>query len=196
MRSAFQRHELSLVPFFFCRPLAAAGCPPNGTVLPLQVLSMPNITALLYTHNDGERIGRALESLRACDELMVVDRGSSDDSLRIAREYGATIRRVEECEHPTRVAACPWVLCLLPTESVSEALESSLYEWKLYPKSDVARIAACSLFVREEVAGGWGEPLPETRLVPRDWVEWSGTLPRELRSTMLLQGDLLRFRIP
>jgi glycosyltransferase involved in cell wall biosynthesis len=157
---------------------------------------MPPITALIHTYNDGARIGRTLESLRACDEFIVVDRGSSDQCVRIAREYGAIVRSAGVCPLPSRIAACPWVLCVLPTESISEALESSLYEWKLYAESDVSPIAACSMFVREEVEGGWGEPCPETRLVPRDWHEWEGDLPRELRSSMLLQGDLLRFRNP
>ena len=157
---------------------------------------MPPITALIHTLNDGARIGRALESLHACDEIMVVDGGSSDESIRIARDYGAIVRQAETCEHPNRIAACPWVFCVLPTELVSEALESSLYEWKLYPEADVGGIAGCSLFVREENDGGWGDPRPETRLVRRDWPEWDGPLPREMRSTMLLQGDLLRFRTP
>jgi len=157
---------------------------------------MPPITALIYTYNDGARLGRALESLRACDEFIVVDSGSSDETVRIAQEYGAFVRRAGECAQPGRVAASPWILCVLPTEAITEALESSLYEWKLHTESDVARIAACSMFVREEVEGGWGEPCAETRLVPRDWQEWEAGLPRELRSSMLLQGDLLRFRNP
>jgi len=176
--------------------LFGGSCPIHRTVLPLQVPSMPTITALVYTHNDAERIGRTLETLRACDELLVVDRGSSDGTVRIAREYGAVVQHAKDCAQPSRLAACPWVLCLLPTESVSESLESSLYEWKLYAEEDVTRVAACSLFVRDEIAGGWGDGVPETRLVRRDWLEWNGALPRELRSTMLLQGDLLRFRTP
>jgi glycosyltransferase involved in cell wall biosynthesis len=157
---------------------------------------MPPISALLHTLNDGAHIGRALESLRACDEIVVVDRGSSDDCVRIAREYGARVLRAEECEQPHRLAVCPWVLCVLPTELVSEGLESSLYEWKLYAETDVARVAAGSVFVREEVEGEWGDAIPETRLIRRDWTEWNGILPRECRSSMVLQGDLLRFRKP
>lgn len=157
---------------------------------------MPPITALLHTLNDEKRIGRALETLRSCDEILVIDQGSSDDCLRAARQYGAVIRHAETAATAIQHAACPWILCVLPSESVSEGLESSLYEWKLYAESDVVRIAACSLFVREETESGWGDPIPETRLVRRDWKDWNGWLPMEMRSSMLLQGDLLRFRAP
>ena len=157
---------------------------------------MPLITAILHSHNDGARLGRALETLRPCDEIVVIDHDSSDDSVRVARQYGAVIRRAVEGEAASRLASCPWVLCLLPTESVSEALESSLYEWKLYSAEDVEHIAACSLFVREELEEGWGNPQPETRLIPRTWTEWKGALPGGPRSSMLLQGDVLRFRNP
>jgi hypothetical protein len=33
---------------------------------------MPKITALLHTHNDALRLGRALDSLRPCDEVLVI----------------------------------------------------------------------------------------------------------------------------
>ena len=32
---------------------------------------MPKFTALLRTHNDALRLGRALQSLRPCDEVLV-----------------------------------------------------------------------------------------------------------------------------
>ena len=158
--------------------------------------TMPPITALLHTFNDGLRLGRALETLRACDELLVIDHGSTDNSLHVAREYGATVRDGYAPEQSSRFAANLWVLCVLPSESVSESLESSLYEWKSYSENDVTRIAACSMFVRKETDSGWEESTPETRLVRRDWVEWNGALPRESRASMLLQGDLRRFRRP
>jgi glycosyltransferase involved in cell wall biosynthesis len=37
---------------------------------------MPQLTALIHTHNDELRLGRALESLRPCDELLIFDHGS------------------------------------------------------------------------------------------------------------------------
>ncbi len=55
---------------------------------------MPPITAFLHTHNDARHLGRALESLRPCDEILIIDHGSTDSTLRVAREYGAAIRNI------------------------------------------------------------------------------------------------------
>jgi len=96
---------------------------------------MPGITAILHTHNDALRIARAVESLRPCDEVLVIDHGSLDDTCRIARIFGARViaEHANEAEprHSLQEAQHDWIFCLLPTESVGEALEASLLEWKL-----------------------------------------------------------------
>ena len=52
---------------------------------------MALITALLHTENDGLRLGRALETVYACDGIVVVDHGSRDSTVRVAREYVARV---------------------------------------------------------------------------------------------------------
>jgi len=89
-----------------------------------------------------------------------------------------------------------WILYLLPSESLSEGLQASLYEWKLYESEDVRHITACSVFVRLETDLGWKEQPPNTRLVPKHWSHWNGNLPADDLRSMLLQGDLLRFEWP
>jgi glycosyltransferase involved in cell wall biosynthesis len=160
---------------------------------------MPSITAILNTHNDAARLGRALETLQPCDEIMIVDHGSTDATLRVAREYAATLRTASPDQSAAvhlASAQYDWALYLLPSESLTEALEASLFEWKLYKARDVAGIAACSALVREETGNGWAETSASTRLVPKNWSHWNGNLPRDDQRSMLLQGDLLRFRLP
>jgi cellulose synthase/poly-beta-1,6-N-acetylglucosamine synthase-like glycosyltransferase len=160
---------------------------------------MPPITAILHTLNDASRLGRALETLRPCDEILVVDHGSTDATLSIARQHGARITTADPQDPPEKHAAAAshdWVLCLLPSESLSEGLEASLFEWKLYALEDVQKVTACSTFVRLETDQGWVEQAPSTRLVPKDWKHWSGNLPAHDQRSMLLQGALLRFCQP
>lgn len=158
---------------------------------------MPPITALLHTENDARRLGRALESLRVCDEIVLVDHRSQDATVRIAREYGAHVVRAEPDESLDfylKSAQCSWIFCLEARESVGEGLEATLLEWKsLPPVPD----QAFSIGLREETAHGWGElSLPQTRLVPRNWRHWQYRLPANDSQARVLEGELLRFVFP
>lgn len=160
---------------------------------------MPPITALLHTRNDAFRLGRALETLRPCDEILVVDHGSHDATLRIAREYGARLIAARDDSTPPghylQLARHSWVLCLEPRESLTESLEASLFEWE--SESSGRSAPAFSAFLREETAAGWLEhPTPHTRLVPQLWDRWEGSLPAHEPSSMVLEGELLRFILP
>src|ERR1700730_9443170 len=131
---------------------------------------MPPITALLYTANDGLRLGRALETLRACEEIIVVDHDSSDETLRIAREYGAQVlsgKSGADRRNYLMSARYNWILCLESRESITEGLEATLYEWRSARDVDT-NAAAFAVSIREETSDAWlDHPSPQTRLVPR-----------------------------
>lgn len=157
---------------------------------------MPSITAVIHTYNDALRLGRCLETLYPCDEIVIVDHGSQDGTLRVAHEYGARVLAVTvgDVQGLPRLAIGDWILCLDARESLTESLAASLYEWKT--ESSVGQ-PAFSMFVREESAEGWIEnPRPQTRLVPISWDRWQGKLPMNETSASILEGDLLRFVLP
>ena len=49
------------------------------------------LTACLIVQNEQERLPAALDSVAFCDEVIVVDGGSSDRTVEIARSAGATV---------------------------------------------------------------------------------------------------------
>jgi cellulose synthase/poly-beta-1,6-N-acetylglucosamine synthase-like glycosyltransferase len=164
---------------------------------------MPSITALLHTENDAPRLGRCLETLYPCDYILVVDHGSRDGTVRLAREYGAHVIAAAPGTTPDHYlrsappgwAAPGWLLSLDPRESLTESLAASLFELKSQSKAD--RGVAFSVFLREETANGWLEiPAPQTRLVPHTWKLWDGNLPLSEPSAVALEGELLRFVFP
>ena len=163
---------------------------------------MPSITAVLHTHNDGLRLGRCLETLYPCDQILIVDRSSTDATIDVARDYGARIvsaasSRTPQWKSLIRSASSPgssasWILCLDPHESVSESLAASLYEWKSNPAG-----ASAAVYVREETPTGWvSHPGAETRLVPANWPTWDAILPANDAAAVALAGELLRFSLP
>ncbi len=159
---------------------------------------MPPITALLHTENDALRLGRTLEMLLPCHDLLIVDHHSTDATLRVAREYGARIVTADSqtgANHYLDLAGSDWILCMEPAESITESLQASLFEWSALAAP--ARGTAFSVFVREQTGENWLElPAPETRLVPRDWTRWQGQLPAPEPSAIALEGELLRFALP
>jgi len=161
---------------------------------------MPPITALLHTANDALRLGRTLEMILPCSEIVVVDHHSTDATRRVAREYGArhiTADRDETANRYLDLARYDWILCMRPGESITESLQASLFEWSALPGSTVAGGVAFSVFVREQTGEHWLElPAPETRLIPRSWPRWHGRLHGDEPSAVTLEGELLRFDLP
>ncbi len=163
---------------------------------------MPALTALLHARNDALRLGRALETLLPCDEILVVDHGTHSATRRIAREYGARVVSAQANITPSQclhLARHDWILCLEPRESLSEALAASLFEWKAgwKPKAQSPEPIAFSFLLRQETPNGWQIDLtPQTRLVPRDWSHWQNLLPASEPSAITLEGALLSFIQP
>ena len=91
------------------------------------------ISATIITFNEERNIARAIESLRCCDEILILDSGSNDRTVEIATNLGA---RVEEASWhgyaaqkniAAELAANDWVFALDADESLSEALEAEIW---------------------------------------------------------------------
>lgn len=89
---------------------------------------MPRLSAIVITHNEARNIEDCLESLAFCDERIVVDGGSTDDTVILARQKGARV-----IEHPFEgfgpqknfalsQASGEWILSLDADERVRPAL--------------------------------------------------------------------------
>lgn len=158
---------------------------------------MPKITALLHTHNDALRLGRALDSLRPCDEVLVIDSASEDDTEKIAREHGAHLKQAIPGVTPGAYAMDAehqWILCLRPNESLSDDLEAALFEWK---DQDLDENVKCfRVPIRKENGAGWEKLPPETRLINRARMNWVGDMPPDDTCSVILDGDLLLFHEP
>lgn len=161
-----------------------------------QLTSVPKITALIHAHDDGARLGRLLDSLRPCDEVLVIAHKADEETQRVAREHGATMKpAVAGVGLGTYLVDThhDWVLCARPNEALSEGLEAALFEWK---NKDPGDVMAFSIRVREEGESGWKICPAETRLVNRKRLNWTGELPPNDPNAPTLSGDLLRFGTP
>jgi glycosyltransferase involved in cell wall biosynthesis len=158
---------------------------------------MPKISALLHTHNDALRLGRALDSLRPCDEVLIIDQASEDETEKVAREHGATFKTAiagVTSGAYAMDAAHEWILYLRCNEALSDELEATLIEWK---EAEPEETLACySVPIRAENGSGWEEQSPEVRLINRKRMNWVGDMPPEQTCGAMLSGDILSFREP
>src|SRR3954465_10482835 len=94
------------------------------------------ISATIITFNEERNVARVIESLRCCDEILVLDSGSNDRTAEIAKKLGARV--IESFWHgyaaqknlATELAGNDWILALDADESLSEALEAEIWQIK------------------------------------------------------------------
>jgi glycosyltransferase involved in cell wall biosynthesis len=144
------------------------------------------ISATIITCNEERKIARAIESLRCCDEILVVDSGSTDRTVEIAGKLGA---RVIESPWPgyskqKNLAAAQadndWILSLDADETLSEALEGEIWQLrKNGPGFDAYTMPRMAQYLgRWILHSGW-YPDRKVRLYHRAKATWVGEFVHE-----------------
>ena len=93
---------------------------------------MPQLSAIVITRNEAANIGECLDSLAFCDERIVVDCGSTDSTVDIAREKGARVEFHEwrgfgpQKSHALALATGTWVLSIDADERVTPELAAAI----------------------------------------------------------------------
>ncbi|HEY2496465.1 MAG TPA: glycosyltransferase [Candidatus Angelobacter sp.] len=156
-------------------------------------MAKTKISALIHTSNNARSLGRALDSLRPCDEVLVVDHGSNDETVKIAKEHGAkVVNGVPGVDRGAyaRDTRNKWILCLLPQEALAEDLEASLLEW-VEAEQDENQMGF-NMAIREQNGAGWKSLESEMRLANSKQINWTGDLPPANPNAPALAGHVLR----
>lgn len=162
---------------------------------------MPPLSVVIIARDEADRLPEAIASVAFADEVLVLDSGSRDDTVALARSGGA---RVVETDWPGHVAqknrglaqaTHPWVLSIDADERVSPALASSIGA-VLATEPTVAgfELARRNHWLGQPMrAGGW-YPDRRLRLVRRKDARWVGVDPHDRLQvdgpTGRLSGDL------
>ena len=94
------------------------------------------ISATIITLNEQGNIARAIESLRCADEVVVLDSGSSDQTIEAAARLGARVVETPwrgyagQKNFAAQQATHDWVLSIDADEALSEALEAEIWQIK------------------------------------------------------------------
>ncbi len=109
------------------------------------------LSAIVITFNEAEKIEKCLKSLKFCDEIVVVDSGSTDHTLDIAARYTQRIFIEQwkgfglQKQSALEKAAGEWVLSIDADEEVPEPLaeeiigsvKSNLYSGFMIPRKNL-----------------------------------------------------------
>lgn len=82
---------------------------------------MNKISAVVIAKDSEKTISDCLKSLNFCDEIIVVDAGSKDKTLEIAKKFGAKVLNFEQDDY---------------AGSRNLGLKSAIYDWILYVDTD------------------------------------------------------------
>lgn len=159
------------------------------------------LSAVIIAFNAADQIGPCLESVAFADEIVLVDSGSSDATVEIARGCGARVVRQDwlgfgrQKQFAVAQASHDWVLCLDADERVSPLLRASIEQALQQPGYRAYRMPRRNRFLGRWLAHGEGYPDWSLRLFRRDCARWSEDAVHEKVITDepvgSLRGDLL-----
>lgn len=152
----------------------------------------------MIVKNESRCLARCLHSVKGIvDEIVVTDTGSTDDTVKIAREFGAVISnfawvRDFSAARNFSLAQCTgdWILIMDADEWLGENLAREILLFKGGPPS-VGRVRQVSDFHRDNQTFRSQSIVP--RLFPRGAAHYQGRIHEQLISTLprvTLRGDL------
>ena len=162
------------------------------------------ITATMITLNEERNIARAIESLRCSDEILIVDSGSVDRTVELARKLGARVIEAGwrgyagQKNWAAGQASHDWILSLDADEALSEPLEAEIWNVKKngsrYDAYTMPRLAR--YLGRWILHSGW-YPDRKVRLYDRRKAKWVGDFVHESVESQgrlgHLESNLLHF---
>ena len=123
-----------------------------------------SISAVVLTQDEERHIGECLAGLTWCDELLVLDSGSADRTVTIAREMGARVEERPFDNYPRQRNA---------------AMELARHGWILFVDADERVPPELAAEIRTasedlEAAGYW---IPRRNYIVGRWVRHAGWYP-------------------
>src|SRR5271157_4039287 len=137
------------------------------------------ITATIITLDEERNIARAIESLRCVDEILIVDSGSVDRTVELARNLGARVIEANwrgycaQKNWAAEQASHDWVLSLDAVEAEIWSLKKTGPRYDAYTMPRLARYLG-----RWILHSGW-YPDRKVRLYRREKAKWVGDFVHE-----------------
>lgn len=163
------------------------------------------ISLVVVTKNEEENLDRCLRASTFCAEIIVVDSGSTDNTIVVAEKFGAKVffrewrgygeQKNFGCEQATQ----PWILCIDADEVVSEQLRANIILAFCHaPECEGFDINRHGVYAGKLINHSGWYPQWRTFLFTKGAAEWGGMEPHVIvkftgKRKLKLQGDLLHY---
>jgi glycosyltransferase involved in cell wall biosynthesis len=160
----------------------------------------PRLSAIIIARNEARHIEACLNSLTFCDERIVVDGGSDDDTVALAKACGASVVVAPEWRgfgpqknYALSLASGEWVLSIDADESVSEKLAAEIMDAIARGQADGYEMPRLSTFCGRPMRHSGWYPDYVLRLFRRERARFSDDLVHE---RVICDGVVKRLREP
>jgi glycosyltransferase involved in cell wall biosynthesis len=142
------------------------------------------LSVIIIAKNEGSNLRRCLESIRWADEIILLDSGSTDNTLSIAREYTDKIITTDwqgygiQKQRALEQATGTWVLNLDADESVSQPLKEAILDAIKQDKADAFRVPIYLNFYGKSLTHSWC-PKRHIRLYKREGAHYTDKIVHE-----------------
>ncbi|HVV39819.1 MAG TPA: glycosyltransferase family 2 protein [Nitrobacter sp.] len=158
---------------------------------------MPTLSLIVITKNEEEAIARCLKSVKFADEIIVVDSGSTDRTVEIARGCGAKVTSTADWPgygpqkaRALALAQSDWVLSLDADEWLEDEAAAAIRRAIAGPSSPAAfRMSRRSRFCGQIVRHSGWSPDYVVRLFRRGQARFSDDLVHE---GLIVDGRIAR----
>lgn len=138
-----------------------------------------SLSAVIITHNAARQLEACLQSVAFADEILVVDSGSTDETVTLAQQHGARILHQDwlgygpQKRFAAAAAANRWVLSLDADERVSDELRDAIQRELRAPRFPAYAMARRNRFMGRWLKHGEGYPDWSVRLFNREQANWT-----------------------
>jgi glycosyltransferase involved in cell wall biosynthesis len=163
------------------------------------------LSVVIITHNEERNIGRCLASIQGLtDDVVVMDSGSTDSTLRICRDHGVRVYHQDWLGYSNQknlansLAKYEWILSLDADEAPDTTLHASILRWKQSDHPGPARFKRMTNYCGHFVKHGSWYPDIKVRIFHKEKHKWQGSIHEVLSGiheaeVPLLEGDCLHY---
>ncbi len=162
---------------------------------------LPQLSAIIITKNEEDNISDCLASVAWADEIIIVDSGSTDNTVELCRQYTDKILITKDWpgfgpqkNRALDRATGEWVLSIDADERVTNSLEAEIKQAIIDGKASAFRIPRQSSYCGRWIKHSGWYPDYVLRLFRRDYARFSNDIVHE--KVLVSQGEIGTLKTP